>query len=67
MSKIKTEQWIAWIVATATAALSMAAFAFGKFETQEHAREVKGDLQYRLNRIDDKLDRISEALGIKKP
>jgi uncharacterized protein (DUF1501 family) len=66
MRKISVEQWIGWIVATATAALAMAAFAFDKFETQDHAREVKTDLTERLNRMEAKLDNIGQAVGARK-
>ena len=42
--RFRTEQWIAWIGATMVAALTMAAFAFTTFETQDHAKESKADL-----------------------
>lgn len=66
MPKIKAEQWIAWILATATAALTMAAYAFTTFETKDHSKEIKSDLSERLNRIDQKLDRIGDAVGAAK-
>lgn len=62
MRKLSVEQWIPWIAATATAALTMAAYAFSTFETKEHAAENKGDIVHRLDQIDAKLDRVIERL-----
>lgn len=55
-------QWISWIVATATAALTMAAYAFTNFETKEHAKEVKSDIAERLQSIEKKIDRVDTKL-----
>lgn len=55
------EQWIAWIAATGTAALTMAAFAYSTFETKEHSAENKTDIVSRLDRIEEKLDRALDS------
>lgn len=54
--EIPAEQWIGWILATATAAMTMAAFAYATFETKDHAKEIKEDVATRLSRIENKLD-----------
>lgn len=59
----KTETWIAWIAATLTAALTLSAFAFNSFELKEDARQKKEDLIKRLERIEDKIDRIKSAMN----
>jgi sensor domain CHASE-containing protein len=56
VKNITIEKWVSWIIATATAALTMAAYAFTTFETKDHAKEVKDDLTKRLEKMDSKLD-----------
>lgn len=55
---LKPEVWISWVVATATAALTMSAFAYSTFETKEHALERKQDILKRLESIEGKVDLI---------
>lgn len=59
------EQWIGWMVATATAAVTMSSYAFNKFDTIEHATEqrtqLRDEIMGRLDRIENKLDRIIES------
>jgi hypothetical protein len=55
--RFSLELVIAWVAATATAALTMAAYAFSTFETKEHFKEFKNDTKDTLTRIESKLDR----------
>lgn len=56
--KLKTSQWISWIVATATAALTICAYAFTTFETKLDSLEKKSAIEKKLDRMDEKLDRL---------
>ena len=56
--------WIAWIGATVAAGISMTfviiTFAYGQFETRDHAKERVDSLTDRLIRIENKLDAIQK-------
>lgn len=58
--KFTTVQWVAWFGATVTAAVMLCAFAFTTFETKADSGIKRTELQSRLERIDDKLDRLLE-------
>jgi hypothetical protein len=62
---VKAESWVAWLGATAVAAVTgtfvFMSFAYGQFETREHAKERIDLLQARLDAIDAKLDRLLGA------
>ena len=65
--KFRPEQWIAWIAATATAAVTIAAYAFATFETKEHAQETKADIVRAMyERHAEILDRL-RAIDAKLP
>ncbi len=53
-------QWLQWIAATSAAGISIAAYAFATFETKEHFGDIVEVLADRLDRIENKLDRILE-------
>lgn len=52
-----------WLVSTAVAGITMGVtvvvFAYGNFETKEHAREVKEDIRVELTKINAKLDMMA--------
>lgn len=60
MSQIKSEVWVAWLGATAVAAVTMTfvmlTFAYAQFETKERAKETRDALDRRLERMENKLD-----------
>jgi hypothetical protein len=60
--KFSTVQWISWLVATVTAALTMSTFVYSNFETKQNSAERINTLEKRLDRIENKLDRINEML-----
>ena len=51
---------MAWIAATTTAGITMTSFAYSTFETKGHAESMLQILVDRLNRIENKLDRLIE-------
>lgn len=53
-------QWIAWISASVVAAATLSAFAYTNFQTKENAKEFKDDIEKRLDRIENKLDKLLE-------
>ena len=71
MPKISTETWVVWIsgvlVATATAVFVLMKFAYGEFETKEHARETMAQHEKldalifnQLTEINRKIDNIQK-------
>lgn len=56
----KTETWIAWMGATVAAIAGVVflaiTFAYGQFDTKDHAAERASHLDKRLERIETKLD-----------
>ena len=50
--------WIAWLGATATAAVTLTVFAFENFETKEHAKEAQTTSQRQLDRLESKVDEL---------
>lgn len=66
MSKLnlETRDWIAWLgatlVACATLSATLAAYAYTNFQTKDEAKHVEQFLVERLNRIEEKLDRVIE-------
>jgi hypothetical protein len=61
MRNISNETWLAWIGAIIVTVAVGTAFAFGNFETIDHAKQTRDAFQSQLIRMDDKLDRIIEA------
>jgi hypothetical protein len=62
---IPSTQWVSWIAATATAASILVSFVFSNFVTKAEAEtlrskvaELQEQLNRRLERIEDKIDRI---------
>ena len=51
-------QWIGWIGATAAAALTMASYTHTTFETVSSADRREASIAARLDRIEEKLDRL---------
>lgn len=51
--KVGASQWISWILATATAAVTMVSYAYATFETKDEARKVESRVLHRLDRIED--------------
>lgn len=51
-------QWIAWLGATATAAVTLTVFAFENFETKEHAKEAQVTFQRQFDRLESKVDEL---------
>lgn len=56
MNEISAAQWLGWIISTATASAGVVIFAFSQFETKQHARDKKDDIDKRLDRIENKID-----------
>lgn len=71
MSVVKREIWIAWLGATAVAAVVMTftllTFAYGQFETKEHAKDRSEASDKRLERIEQKLDAVLERSNWRGP
>lgn len=61
-----TEQWIAWLGATVTAALTMAAYAFSTFETKADVKDIFQLIDKRLDRIEVKLDNILDGKNTRR-
>ena len=59
---MKSIEWFKWVVATTVAAISMSigvvTSAYAIFETKESAQQIYLVLKERLDRIEEKLDRI---------
>lgn len=59
---IKNETWVAWIGAIIVAAVvctyGVITFAYGNFETKDQAKERAAFIVDRLQKIEDKLDRV---------
>jgi len=51
-------QWLSWLGATLAAAVTASAFAFTHFESQSGAKEKRDEIVRRLERIEDKLDKL---------
>lgn len=58
--KISSQQWIAWIGATVTAAIIACAFLFQTFATKSEAMQINDGTEKRLDRIESKLDVLME-------
>lgn len=56
MAKITQEIWLGWIGALIVATAITITFAYGNFETKEHAKETRDHLAVQLERIENKLD-----------
>lgn len=52
-------QWIYWIGATLTASMTVVIFFYSTFQTKSEANDNKMDLYRRLERIENKIDRLS--------
>jgi len=51
-------QWIAWLGATVAAAISMMVYIASTYETKEHQKENRDQIERRLERMENKLDRL---------
>lgn len=64
IGKINRETWIAWLGATAVAAITMTfilvTFVYANFETKDHAKESRDTMDKRLERMENKLDVLIE-------
>jgi hypothetical protein len=60
MDRVPITQWIAWIIAAAVGGFSLLSFSYATFETKDHARESSDILMNRLDRMEEKLDRLIE-------
>jgi hypothetical protein len=58
MKNISNETWIGWVGAFVIAVAVTITFAYGEFETKEHAKDKSEAVVKRLDRMDDKLDQI---------
>lgn len=54
---------IEWIAGVAVTLVALTAYAYTTFETKEDAREKKGDIVQRLDRIETKLDQMIQNGG----
>jgi cell division protein FtsL len=61
---MKNLEWAKWIVATIVAAVTMSVgvvtSAYGIFETKEQVESIYTVIKDRLDRIESKIDRMSE-------
>lgn len=57
-----TDQWIAWLGATAIAAASMTIFFYKNFESKEDTQEYKMTQEKFYSLIEKRLDRIEHKL-----
>lgn len=67
MRNPEPETWIGWLAGSAAVLAITITFAYGNFETKEHAKERADMVMQRLDqiadyakRIDEKLDRVLE-------
>jgi len=60
------DQWIAWIVATCAAGISITVYAYREFETKAEAAQVKLDMQreadFRWTEAKEQLHRIEQGV-----
>lgn len=52
--------WLYWVVATATAAVTLTVFAYGNFTTSKEFGGFQADIMHRLDRMEEKIDHIIE-------
>lgn len=58
MDRVPFTQWIAWILAAAVGSFTLLSFSYGQFETTVHSSERNEQVMRRLDRLEEKLDRI---------
>jgi hypothetical protein len=68
--QVDQEIWVAWLGATAMAGVSMTfvllTYAYANFETKDRAKEVRDNMDKRLERIEMKLDTAIERMPARK-
>lgn len=55
---ITSLQWIYWLAATLTAAVTITIFLYTNFQTKADANDNKSDIEHRLDRIEHKIDQL---------
>jgi len=64
--KIQAESWVSWIGATVAAAVTgmfvLLTFAYGQFETKDHAKERMETMKEQLTSIDTKIDKLTSVM-----
>lgn len=57
-SGVAVLEWIGMLGAAVAFCIGLVSFVYREFETKEHATEISGRVEKRLDRIDDKLDTL---------
>jgi len=52
------DQWLLLALAVISGTLALSAAAFATFETKDHSKENRESIERRLERIEEKLDRL---------
>jgi len=60
MNLPKAPDWLYWVIATASAAFTLTVFAYANFTTSGEFEGFQAQLLRRLDRMEDKLDRLIE-------
>lgn len=58
---IKLETWLGWILAVLTCCVSLVGYTYQNFEQKADADKKDASIEKRLDRIEDKLDKVIEA------
>ncbi len=57
---VKLDGWLMFGLTLITSVVGFSAAAFGVFETKDHAKENRETIERRLERIEEKIDRMLE-------
>lgn len=61
MSESIIAKWVLFVLGVMTAVFGLAGYSFDKFETREHALEMRSGIERRLDRIEEKIDRLIQG------
>lgn len=56
--QVKLDGWLLLIITALSAAAGVVAYSFTTFETAGHAKEERDGIERRLDRIEEKIDRL---------